>query len=68
MIEAKQLCDEYDEESFHNHRCHMHEVVCLFGEPPSAFLPRSPHTWRVFDEDGEYLIEYDLHQPNQTDV
>lgn len=27
----------------------MHEMVCLLGEPPSEFLERSLHTWRLFD-------------------
>jgi hypothetical protein len=69
MIEAKYLFNGYDEEGFHNHRYHMHEIVCLLGEPPSAFLQRSPHTWRLFDENGEPKVESrHLHQRILTDM
>jgi hypothetical protein len=57
MIEAKHLFDGYDEEGFHNHRYHMHEIVCLLRAPPSAFLKRSPHTWRLFDDNGKLLLD-----------
>ena len=53
MVEAKHLFDGYDEEGFHNYHCHMREIVCLLGEPPSIFLQRSLHTWRLFDDNGK---------------
>ena len=69
MIEAKHLFDGYDEEGYHNNRCHMHEIVCLLGEPPSASLQRSSHTWRLFDENGKPPVEsYSFHRSNQTNV
>ena len=69
MVEAKHLFDGYDEEGFHNHRCHMHEIVSLLGDPPSKFLQRSPHTWRLFDENGEPSSgPYYLHQSIPTDM
>lgn len=56
MVETKHLFDGYDEEGFHNHRCHMHEIVYLLRETPSIFLQRSPHTWRLFDDNGKLLF------------
>ncbi|KAM0701787.1 hypothetical protein Q7P35_010696 [Cladosporium inversicolor] len=57
MVEAKHLFDGYDEEGFHNYRCHMREIVCLLGEPPSIFLQRSLHTWRLFDDNGKWKAQ-----------
>jgi len=54
MVEAKYLFHGYDKEGRHNNRHHMHEMVCLLDEPPARFLQRSPHTWRLFDENGKY--------------
>lgn len=69
MIEAKHLFNGYDEEGFHNHRCHMHQIVCLLGKPPSAFLQRSPHTWRLFDENGKAPTKsHYFHQSIRTDM
>jgi hypothetical protein len=56
MIEAKYLFHGYDIEGSHNNRHHMHEVVSLLGEPPSRFRECSPHTWRLFDENGRTSI------------
>jgi len=53
MVEAKYLFHGYSPGGRHNNRHHMHEMVCLLREPPSAFLERSPHTWRLFDDKGE---------------
>ena len=61
MAEAKHLFDGHDQEGRHNNRHHMHEMVCLLGEPPSTFLERSPHTWRLFGDNGRTTpldIEY----------
>lgn len=52
MIEAEFLFHGYSKEGRHNNRHHMHEMVCLLGEPPLEFLQRSPHTWRLFSENG----------------
>jgi len=53
MVEAKYLFHGYDKEIRHTNRHHMHEMVCLLGEPPARFLERSPHTWRLFDGKGK---------------
>lgn len=52
MLEAEYLFDGSDDEGLHNNRYHMNERVGLLGEPPAAFLRRSPHASRLFDETG----------------
>lgn len=53
MVEVEHLFDGYSDEGRHNNKFHMHEIVCLIGEPLSEFLERSPHTWRLFDDQGK---------------
>jgi hypothetical protein len=54
MLEAERLFDGFDSEGHHNNRFHMKETVRLLGDPPEAFLRRSPHTGRFFHETGRY--------------
>lgn len=55
MVEARHLFDGYDMEHMHNNRIHIWEMVCLLGAPPQTFLNQSPHTWRMFDDQGTPL-------------
>lgn len=59
MVEVDHLFDGYGEEGCHNNRIHMSEIVGLLGHPPQDFLRRSPHTWRLFDENGKLSILYE---------
>lgn len=52
MLEAERLFNGSDDEGLHNNRHHVNEMVGLLGEPPEAFLRRSPHARRLFDETG----------------
>ncbi|KAK5169575.1 uncharacterized protein LTR77_005552 [Saxophila tyrrhenica] len=54
MIEVDHLFDGYDDEGYHNNGVHMREMVNLLGRPPRDFLSRSPHTWRLFDQEGNW--------------
>jgi serine/threonine-protein kinase SRPK3 len=38
----------------------MKEMVDLLGEPPQAFLKRSSHSSRLFNEDGKYSANHSL--------
>ena len=53
MLEVDHLFDGSDDEGFHNNRFHMNEIVNLLGLPPKAFLRRSPHASRLFDDAGK---------------
>jgi hypothetical protein len=35
-------------------------MVCLLGEPPARFLQQSPHTWHLFDENGELSVKIEV--------
>lgn len=63
MVEVDFLFDGYSDEGRHNNRFHMHEVICLLGEPPFEFLERSPHTWRLFDDRGKSFTFSDYTTP-----
>lgn len=52
MLHVEHLFDGSDSEGLHNNRYHINEIVNLLGEPPEAFLRRSPHSKRLFDESG----------------
>lgn len=54
-MEVEHLFDGYDPDGFHNNRYHMLEMVNLLGLPPRDFLRRSPHTYRLFDDQGGEL-------------
>lgn len=52
MLEAEHLFSGCDTEGLHNNRYHVNEMVSLLGDPSEAFLRRSPHASRLFDENG----------------
>ena len=56
MLEAEHLFHGSDSEGLHNNRYHVNEIVGLLGEPPKAFLRRSPHASRLFDESGRFPL------------
>jgi len=53
MVEIKHLFDGYNPEGYHSNGVHVGEMVNLIGHPPEEFLRRSPHSWRLFDDNGK---------------
>ena len=56
MLEVDHLFDGHDEEDRHNNGKHLGEIVGLLGHPPREFLRRSPHSWRLFDDNGKLPV------------
>jgi hypothetical protein len=57
MLESRNLFDGCDREGRHSDRWHMKQMVDLLGEPPEAFIRRSEHASRLFDDNGTLPAE-----------